>query len=391
MAVRPALVVTVAPMDAAASWSYPATVLPAREVELSFRVGGRVVELPVREADEVVEGALIARLDTRDFENAVAQLSSQLQQAQADFRALIAGARAEEIAALEAAVAAAQASEEAARAQVDRTQQLFDRGVSTIARLDVDQAAWRVAAAELEAAEQNLLQGLAGGRTEEVESAQAAIRGLEARVADARNDLSDATLLAPFDGVIARREIENFANILPGKVIVLMHELDTVDLTFDVPGPDVGGLVAAYEAGGEIAAVIDALGDGEFPASFVEFSTAPDPRTLTYRGRVAISVPDASLVLPGMAGRVTLRSPYDTLGPAGVPLTAVGSDPNGAPFVWVVEDGGVVARRSVSLGEAQGERVVVVDGLAVGEVVVAAGVSRLSDGMTVRPITRVGD
>lgn len=388
---RPALVATVTPMDSANSWSYPATVLPAREVELSFRVGGRVVELPIREADEVVEGALIARLDTRDFENAVEQLDSQLQQAQADFRALVAGARAEEIAALEAAVAAAQANEDASRAQVERTQQLFDRGVSTRARLDADQAAWRVAAAQLEAAEQNLQRGLAGGRTEEIESAQAAIRGLEARVADARNDLSDATLLAPFDGVIARREIDNFANILPGTVVVLMHELDTVDLTFDVPGPDVGGLGAAYEAGGDIVAVIDALGDAEFPASFVEFSTAPDPGTLTFRGRVAISVPDASLILPGMVGRVTLRSQNETQSLVGVPLAAIGSDPDGTPFVWIVGDGGVVARRPVSLGEARDETFVIIDGLAAGEIVVAAGVSRLSDGMTVRPITRVGD
>ncbi len=170
-----------------------------------------------------------------------------------------------------------------------------------------------------------------------------------------------------------------------------MQELDTVDLTFDVPGPDVGGLVAAYEAGGAIVAVIDALGEGEFPASFVEFSTAPDPRTLTFRGRVAILVPDASVVLPGMVGRVTLQSQNDTLTQIGVPLTAIGSDPDGSPFVWVVADGGVIARRSVSLGEAWEESVIVIDGLAAGEVVIAAGVSRLSEGMTVRPITRIGD
>ncbi|MEO0863581.1 MAG: biotin/lipoyl-binding protein [Pseudomonadota bacterium] len=192
--VRPAKVFTVAETDSTVRRTYPAIVLPNREADLSFRVSGRVIELPVRGAQQVQAGDVIARLDPRNFERQIAQLESQRDQSAAQLRALRSGARAEEIVALEAAVASAEAQVDQARDQAARTRELAERGVVATARLEQDEATLRVAEANLQAQVEQLAIGQSGGRAEDIEAAEAALRGLEAQLQVARDNLADATL-----------------------------------------------------------------------------------------------------------------------------------------------------------------------------------------------------
>ena len=122
---RPVKTVVVKAEPAEIRRVYPAVVLPGWEVELSFRVSGRIEELPVRGALRVERGDVVAQLDTRDFETELARLKSQLAQAKAQLRVLTSGARAEDVAALEAEVAAARAEADAAAAHLERSRELF--------------------------------------------------------------------------------------------------------------------------------------------------------------------------------------------------------------------------------------------------------------------------
>ncbi|MEO1605965.1 MAG: efflux RND transporter periplasmic adaptor subunit [Pseudomonadota bacterium] len=390
VAPRPAKVAEVTASSSTISRSYPASVLPSREIELSFKVSGQVIELPVRAASDVAQGDVIAQIDTRDFENQIAQLQSQRDQATAQLEALRAGARAEEIVALEAAVASAQAQVDQTRDALDRAQGLLDRGVTTRAQFEGAQAEFRVAEANLRAQEEQLRIGQVGGRPEDIAASEAAIRGIDAQIKVARDSLSDATLLAPFAGIVARRDIENFSNVQAGQSIVLLQGLDVVHLAFDIPSPDV--IALTRNGPGQITnmAVFDALPGQEFEAEIVEFSVQADSATQTYRGRAAVEVPEGAVILPGMVARVIASTEGD---PAEVsaPLSAIAATPEGAPFVWRVDASGVVSQQDVSLGEANGSQVVVTDGLEDGDVIVSAGVSEIIDGMTIRPITQVGN
>ena len=78
---RPVKTVVVKAKPAEIRRVYPAVILPGREVELSFRVSGQIVELPIRGALRVEKGDVVAQLDTRDFETELARLKSQLAQA----------------------------------------------------------------------------------------------------------------------------------------------------------------------------------------------------------------------------------------------------------------------------------------------------------------------
>ena len=386
---RPAKVFTVEATTSEITRNYPAIVLPSAEVELSFRVSGRVIDLPVRGAMPVAKGALVAALDPRDFESTIVQLESQIEQAVAQLAALQSGARTEEIAALEAAVASAQAQLDQAREQAERTRQLVERGVAASAQLERDEASLRVAEANLIAQMEQLQIGRSGGRPEELVAAEAAIRGLEAQLKAARDNLDDTTLEAPFAGVIARRNIENFSNVQAGQSIALLQALSVVHLAFDVPGPDVTALSANGTGMIRNKVTLDALPGKVFDAEVVEFSVQADAATQTYRGRVAVTVPSETLILPGMVGRVTATAP-GTEDARTIPMTAVAADPGGAPFVWVVGDGNTVTARPVGLGEMSGDRVAVLSGLKPGETVVAAGVSQIRPGMAVRPVTQIG-
>lgn len=388
---RPAKVFTVQASQSELRREYPAIVLPSQEVELSFRVSGRVIELPVRGAQQVQPGDIIARLDPRDFETSIAQLESQRDQALAQLTALRAGARDEEIAALEAAVAAAQAQVDQIQDQVSRTQQLVERGVVAQAQLDGELAELRVGQANLQAQQEQLLIGQSGGRVEDVEAAEAALRGLETQIETANSNLADATLRAPFAGIVARRDIENFVNIQAGQSVVLLQALATVDIAFDIPGADVITLTRNGPGLIQNHVIFDALPGELFEAEFVEFSTQADAATQTYRGRVSVDVPDDARVLPGMVARVVTTAPSNGEPSLLVPLTGVAARPDGTPVVWIVDPANdSVSSQEVTLGSASADMVAITSGLSDGDTVVVAGVSQLQEGMVIRPVTQIG-
>ncbi|MFC3615138.1 efflux RND transporter periplasmic adaptor subunit [Lutimaribacter marinistellae] len=389
---RPAKVLTISTGQQIIERTYPAIALASLETEISFRVSGQIIELPIRASQTVAEGDVVAQLDRRDFEAEVRRLESQRDQAIAELSALRTGARPEEISRLEAAVDASQAEVDQARLQFERTQELVNRGVAPASQLEQQDAALRVAEAQLTSQLEQLAIGMVGGRPEEILAAEAALRGLEVQIEGARDDLEDATLRAPFDGVIARRDIENFTNINPGQSVALIQNLSTVHVEFDIPGADIVALLAQGAENVTSKVEFDALPDQRFDAELVEFSTQADAATQTYRGRVSVALPDGAIILPGMVARVVSTTPKTDVSAVSVPITALGADAGSAPFVWIVNpEVNTVSERRVTLGEATGDSVFVVDGLQDGDTVVTAGVSQLIDGMTIRPITEMGE
>ncbi len=387
---RPAKVLVVQETTSKVLRRYPAIVQPSQEAEVSFKVPGQVVDFPVWASTSLSKGDVIAQLDQRPFIAALEQLNSQRDQAQAQLDALQTGARDEEIAALEAAVAAAQAQATQAKEQVERTRKLADRGVVAQAQLEQSEAAASVASAQLDAAREDLALARAGARAEEIAAAQAALRGLDSQVRRAQDDLDDATLRAPFDGVVARRDIENFSNIQAGQSIVLLQALKTVDLGFDVPGPDVLIWSGSEDAGAVVE--LDARPGLQIPSKLVEFSSQADRGTQTYHARVSIEVPTGAQVLPGMVGSVIVSSDAAATPRIEVPLTGVAANPEGGAFVWVVDrETNAVSARDVTLGAVIGDKVVVSQGLQPGDMIVTAGVTYLRDGAVIRPVTKVGE
>jgi RND family efflux transporter MFP subunit len=122
--VRPVKMLTVGAVSAESGpLSLPGRVEASDQVDLSFRVGGPLIELPVREGDEVRRGRLVARIDPRDFE---IRLNSAL------------------------------AQQEKARADFDRISALYEKEAVSRAQLDQARSALDVTSAALEDARANL-------------------------------------------------------------------------------------------------------------------------------------------------------------------------------------------------------------------------------------------
>ena len=382
--IRPVKTTTIVESGLQEQKSYPAIVLPAQQAELSFRSSGQIFELPVRAATEVKEDDIIAKLDTRDFESQVVALESQLEQAKAQLDGLTSGARDEDLAALKANIAAAEAQFTAAREQLLRTQDLYDKGIVAKAKLDGDQANVDVAAAQLEAARQELIKGETGGRKEDVAAQIAVIKGVEANLNVAKDNLANATLRAPFDGIIASRAVDNFANVQAKQTIVTLQRIEDLELSFDIPGPDVAKI--SPENPPSLSVSLDSIPGSTFEAEFAEFNTIANSTTQTFTGRVSIEQPQGATILPGMTGMVIVTAPETQQASILLDVGAIVSDPGGESFVWSV-DSGVVKKQKVRMGDAVQDKIAILEGIAVGDVVVTAGTSFLQEGMKVRLMT----
>ncbi len=131
-----------------------------------------------------------------------------------------------------------------------------------------------MAEAELEAKKQELIKGQSGARVEDVAAQEAAIKGLKSTLQSLNDTLSDATLRAPFDGIIATRNVENFSNIQAKEAIATLQAISTPNLVFDVPA-----LARVGDNNIDLKVVLDSIPGREFIAERNEFSTQADAAT----------------------------------------------------------------------------------------------------------------
>jgi RND family efflux transporter MFP subunit len=366
--------------------SFPGRVEASKNVELAFQVPGLLVQLPVKEGQRVAKGELIAQLREDEFRARLKSLQGQLDQARAGLTALRAGARPEERLRLETQVRAAEARLANVRAEVNRLSPLVRTGAVTRSEFDVAETAYRVAREDHKAAVQMLEQGTIA-REEEIEGQEARVRGLEAQVVEANLQLTDSTLRAPYDGVIARRFVEANQNVRAKEPVVRFQDVEEIEVRVDVPEAVMAADLRAADIV-EIVAEFSGAPGLRFPVHVKEVAQQADPTTQTFQVRVAMQAPPGVRLLPGMTSTVTLT--YRRAGILGdrvlVPVAAVFKEPSGDQVVWVIGPGQTATRRPVKLGAATGGRVEVVDGLQPGDRIAVAGVTFLRDGMAVRDL-----
>jgi RND family efflux transporter MFP subunit len=366
--------------------SFPGKVEASKRVELAFQVSGLLAKLPIKEGQKVATGEMIAQLRQDEFQARLKALQGQLDQARAILRALQAGERPEQRLRLEAQVRAAAATLANARAEFDRAQQL--NRSNAIARVDLDRArtAYRVAQEEHTAAVQLLEKGTIA-REEDLEAKEAEVHGLEGRVVEAKLQLQDATLRAPYDGVIAKRFVEQNQNVRAKEPVVKFQDVDEIEVAVDVPET----IMAADLRSADILKMVaefSGVPGVQFPVQLKEIAQRADPVTQTFKVRVGMKAPPDVNLLPGMTATVTLT--YRRASILGnrilVPIAAVSKDGSGQQVAWIIGPDESVKCRPVKLGEATGSQIEIVEGLEPGDRIAVAGVTFLREGMKVRDL-----
>lgn len=298
------------------------------QARLSFQVGGRVRERKVRVGDKLAKGAVVAKVDPTD-------LQLQLGEAQAS-------------------VAQARAQSKNAESSYVRVKALYAN--QNASRQDLDQA------------------------RASRDSAKAVLTAAQQGVRQLSRQLSYATLKAPAAGVVSAVAVEPNEVVSPGQVVVVMQLGEQLEVEVDLP-----------------EAAINRVARGDEVA--VQLDSNPKPLVATVR-EVGVASPGAT-VFPvtatltdapkgaraGMAAEVTFT--FKGKADAGrmvLPTTAVSEDAKGR-FVYAVEgegETGTLKRLGVKVGALRREGIEVLEGVAPGQRIVTAGVSRVHAGLQVK-------
>jgi len=171
-------------------------------VQIASVATAQIVDLPVRSGDRVATGAVLAELEKRDSEIALAQAEAALSRAESQLANLRQGKRPEEIRVIEAALASARAQAGEAGRVADRLIGLAARGVATETQRDDAATAAEVAHARVAEIEANLAVARLPARANEIAAAEAALGEATAARDHARWQLGNRDIAAPVAGVV---------------------------------------------------------------------------------------------------------------------------------------------------------------------------------------------
>lgn len=322
--IRPVRTVTVDKREGGEAVTLTGQVQAQDEVNLSFRVGGRMIERSVNVGAKVTPGQVIGRLEADPAENA-------LRSARAN-------------------VAAARAALVQAANHFDRQNQLLRDGWTTRAMWD-----------QAVKAEQ---------------TAQAQVDSAEAQYNTARDNLSYTQLIADSAGTVIAVGAEPGEVVGAGRMIVQLARQGGRDAVFDVPAR----VKEAAPADPVITVVLAADPTVMATGRVREISPQADPITRTFQIKVGLSdVPNSMRLGSTVTGTVRLGR---TLA-IDIPATALTSA-NSQPAVWVVDPAtSTVALRNIEIGRFDIASVQVASGLEPNDIVVTAGVQALRPGQKV--------
>lgn len=323
--IRPVRMMTIGASGAGGVREFPGQVRAAEEIELSFEVPGRIVQLNAREGQSVTRGTLVAALDPRDFEAARDRELARRNEVRADF---------------------------------ERNRVLYERDAISLRDLEVVRRQFEVAEANLRQAEKALedtrlytpFDGKIAGRLvenqENVQAKQPII---------IFHDDSSLEIRASF----------------PEGDFLRIRDMGTVQAMTERIRPKV-----------EISAAAGVAVD----AWVKELRTTADPVTRTYDVVLGFLPPEGMAVTSGMTARLTITL-GGTEGAMLIPARAVVSTADHRSMVWVYDEaGGTVHAREVVPGNLTGGDIEILSGLEKGDTIAILGASNLTEGMKVRPL-----
>ncbi len=199
-----------------------------RQVDLGFRVTGRIEEMRFEEGDQVKKGQILAVLDKGPFKTDVDSSKAQMQAQQATLDKYQKGNRPEEI-------DRAKASFHEKEVRFNNAQRLYDRRVQLVGSGSISKQQYDDTLADRDAAEAqeqlahaDMALAVAGFREEDIRQVQANLAAAEAKLAQAEINLQDTEICSPSDGIILTRVREPGAIVSAGQTVYTLQLMSPV-------------------------------------------------------------------------------------------------------------------------------------------------------------------
>ena len=194
----------------------------------------------------------------------------------------------------------------------------------------------------------------------------------------ARKNLEDASLYAPFDGVIGKRNVEAGENVQPGKPVFTLLDVGTVNIKIAVPEKEI-----PFIDHRKAAITVAALGGRLFEGMVTEKGITANPVSHTYEARIKLDNRYGAL-LPGIVCRVRVED-KDRVTTISLPNNVIQLSHTGERYVWYLRDGKAKAV-TVRIGELTDNGVQITDGLSEGDLVITDGYQKVSEDMKVKAL-----
>lgn len=305
--------------------SLTGTVQAEAQVNLAFRIDGRMVERLVNVGDTVRPGQVVARLNRDNEENGLRAARASLVAARGQLRE--------------------------AENNYWRQGQLLREGFTT--RVRFDQAA------------------------QQLQTIRSAVDAAEAQVSIAETRLGYTELVSDVAGSVTSRGAEPGEVVQPGRMILRIARTEGRDAVFDVPAQ------VKDQAPANPLITVNVTGQPQIRAEgrVREVSPQADAVTGTFQVRVGLAEPPAEMRL---GSTVTGQMRLGATPGISIPASALTRAERG-PAVWVVDPASeTVSLRPVELVRHDPGHVIVGQGLQPGEIIVTAGVQTLRPGQKVR-------
>ncbi|WP_299432366.1 efflux RND transporter periplasmic adaptor subunit [uncultured Aquimarina sp.] len=339
---------------------------PEVEVKLSSEVSGEIIDLPIKEGQQVKKGDLLVRINPDIIQSGLNRSQAALENTRAGLRQ-------------------AEASLKEAKLSYDRNKELFDKGVISKAEWDSSVSAYEVA----EAAKQ---------------SAFYSVKSSQATVNEAKDNLNRTTIYAPMSGTISKLSVELGERVvgtqqMAGTEIVRVADLSNMEVEVDVNEND----IVKVALGDSTIVEVDAYLKKQFKGLVTEIansaeSTLSADQVTNFKVKVRIleksyqdlvkDKPESySPFRPGMTATVdVITNKSEDI--VGVPISAIviKSDTSSSvkrsytktklqdsdeKFECVfVKDGGVAKLRVIKTGIQDDSNIEITSGLEVGEEVI---------------------
>jgi RND family efflux transporter MFP subunit len=330
--------------DSILTVTQPATTLAFEAANIYARTSGYIESRKVDIGDRVKAGAVLAEIIAPELDHQIAQAQATLAQNQATLQQTL-------------------ASRDLAQVTNERDGRLVKQGWVTLQQGDTDRLTLEAQKAAVGVAQSNIA------------AQQALVRVLQQQKAYQQ-------VVAPFDGVVTQRNVDNGSLVQAGTTFMftLMHS-DVIRVQVNVPQDAAFGVAPGVET----LVRIPELPDQPFPGKVTRITSALAPGTRTLLTEIDVPNPNGVLS-PGLYCTVELHIPRKTPSML-VPAEAVVADRDGL-HVAVVKDGSVHMQK-VTVARDLGTAVEVRDGVAPGDTVILNPTVNLADGSRVRADTTV--
>ncbi|MDX1279951.1 efflux RND transporter periplasmic adaptor subunit [Shewanella colwelliana] len=220
--------------------------------------------------------------------------------------------------------------------------------------------------------------------------AKAQLKSAAANLASAQDQLSYTVIKAPFNGTVAKTNIDNHQIVQANQPVLLLQKDRFIDVVIQVP-ESLASQVTRFNPNTPFlpSVVFSHSPEHSYPARLKEFATQVTPGSQSYEVVFTLPVPQDISVLPGMSAQLTIDLSHNENHKAvTLPASAIiKRDLDGETIVWTYNsDTGAVQAKVITLGKVTTDGIEVLNGIEVGDKVVVAGVQYLKDDLQVKPL-----